>query len=215
MTLTLYYHPLASFCQKVLVALYENDTPFDRRIVDLGDPAERAAFQTLWPMAKIPVLRDDRRDRTVPETSIIIEYLDRHYPGAPPLLPADPELALEARHWDRFHDLYVEVPMQKIVTDKLRPAGGNDPFGVEEAKVVLATAYDVIETAMAGRTWAVGAEFSMADCSAAPALFYAEKVLPFAATHPNVAGYFARLSQRPSFARVLEEARPYFDLFPG
>ncbi len=126
MALTLHMHPLASFCQKALIALYENDTPFESHVVDLGDTAASAAFKALWPMGKMPVLRDEARDRTVAESSIIIEYLDQHYPGATRLIPADPELALQARFGDRFYDLYVHEPMQKIVTDRLRPARTND-----------------------------------------------------------------------------------------
>ena len=123
MTLKLHFHPLSSFCQKVLIALYENDTPFEPHIVDLGDPAQRGAFQKMWPIGKFPVLRDEARDRTIPESSIIIEYLAQHYPGTTQLVPADPDLAWQTRLRDRFYDLYVNEPMQKIVGDRLRPAG--------------------------------------------------------------------------------------------
>lgn len=214
MSLTLYFHPLASFCHKVLIALYENETPFSGEIVDLADEEASAAFFALWPVGKIPILRDESRDRTVPETSIIIEYLDRHYPGAFPLIPADPSEALEARLWDRFFDLYVSVPMQKIVTDRIRPEGKTDPHGVSEARAMLGTAYDVAERHLTGRTWAAGAGFSIADCAAAPALFFAECVQPFTSTHPNLAAYFTRLENRPSVQRTLGEARPYFQFFP-
>jgi glutathione S-transferase len=211
---TLYYHPLSSFCQKVLVALYESGTPFERQIVDLMDPAERAEFLKLWPIGKFPVLRDSERDLTIPESTIIIEHLARHSPGADPLLPSDPDLAWRVRAQDRFFDLYVEAPMQKIVGDRMRPADGKDPIGVKEARSRLDTAYDLIEAEMASKTWAVGDDFTMADCSAAPALFYANLVQPFEASRPNVKAYFDRLSQRPSFKRVVEEAKPYFSLFP-
>ena len=214
MSLKLYFHPLASFCQKVLIAFYENDTPFEPHIVDLADEASRADFTKIWPIAKFPVLRDDAKDRTVPESSIIIEYLAQHYPGRRQLVPADPDLARQTRLRDRFYDLYVQEPMQKVVTDRLRPAGATDPFGVEQAKAVLQTAYGMIDRDMAARTWAMGDEFGMADCAAAPALFYANLVLPFEDAHGNVARYLDRLMQRPSFARVVEEARPYFGLFP-
>jgi glutathione S-transferase len=214
MSLTLYFHPLASFCQKVLIALYENDTPFTPHLVDLGDEAASAAFKRLWPIGRMPVLRDEARDRTIPESSIIIEYLAQHYPGRTPLLPDDPDLARQTRLRDRFHDLYVQEPMQKVVTDRLRPAGANDPFGVEQAKALLRTAYGMIDQEMATRTWAMGDVFGMADCAAAPALFYANLVVPFGDAHRNVARYLDRLMQRPSFARVVEEARPYFALFP-
>ena len=214
MPLKLYFHPLSSFCQKVLVALYENDTPFERHIVDLMDEASGAAFKKIWPIGKFPVLRDDMKGRTIPESSIIIEYLAQHYPGRTQLVPADADLALRTRLSDRFYDLNVNVPMQKIVTDRLRPAGGNDPHGVEQAKALLRTAIGMVDGEMATKTWTMGDAFSMADCAAAPALFYADQVMPLGDEHKNAAGYLGRLMERPSFARVLEEARPYFTLFP-
>jgi glutathione S-transferase len=214
MSLTLHFHPLAAFGQKVLVALYENGTPFKPRIVDLGDPAANAAFKRLWPIGKMPVLRDDVRDRTIPESSVIIEYLAQHYPGATTLLPADPDLALQTRLRDRFYDLYVAQPMQKIVTDRLRPADGHDPLGVAEAQAQLRTAYGVIDQEMTTRTWAMGDAFSMADCAAVPALYYANEVMPFGGTHRHVAAYFDRLMQRPAVARIIAEAQPYIHLFP-
>src|SRR5438874_2199881 len=134
MSLTLYFHPLASYCQKVLIALYENATPFTPRLIDLGNQAERAALLELWPVGKFPVLRDDARDQTVPESSIIVEYLDQHYPGRTALVPSDGDLAWRTRLRDRFYDLHVHEPMQKIVNDRLRPADGHDPFGVAEAQ---------------------------------------------------------------------------------
>jgi len=215
MSLTLHYHPLASFCWKVLIALHENETSFEPHIVDLGDPDASAAFKRLWPMGKMPVLQDHARDRIVPETSIIIEYLDQYYPGATKLVPADPDLARETRLSDRLYDLHVSEPMQKIVGDKLRPPGRSDPVGVEVARETLRTAYGMIDRQMAARTWAVGDAFSLADCAAAPALFYANQLMSFGDTHPNVARYFDRLVERRSFARVIEQARPYFHLFPG
>jgi glutathione S-transferase len=214
MSLTLYFHPLSSFCHKVLIALYENDTRFDPHIVDLMDEASRAAFLEIWPIGKFPVLRDEAKDLTIPETSIIIEHLDQHYPGRTRFVPADAELAREARLRDRLYDWYVNVPMQKIVTDRLRPAGRHDPHGVEDARKLLKTALDLIDGEMAARTWAAGEVFSIADCAAAPALFYANQVMPFGDTHRNAAAYFERLTKRPSFARVLAEAEPYFKLFP-
>ena len=159
MSLTLYYHPLSSFCHKVLIALYENATPFTPHIVDLGDPASAAEFKAIWPIGKFPVLRDEAKDRLVPESSIIIEYLDQHYPGATRFLPDDPELARQTRFRDRFYDLHVHVPMQKIVTDRLRPAGKNDPHGVEDARKTLNTALGIVDRAMADNTWAMGDTF--------------------------------------------------------
>jgi glutathione S-transferase len=214
MTLTFYYHPLASFCHKVLIALYENDAPFAGEIVNLMDKEASARFFALWPVGKMPVLRDDRRERTLPETTIIIEYLDRHYPGAQRLMPEDEEQCLDARLWDRFFDLYVQTPMQKIVGDRLRAADERDPRGVADAKAALLLAYDTLERQVATRTWAIGERFTLADCAAAPALFYAGIVAPFSGTHPKIAAYFDRLVERPSFKRVLAEARPYFSMFP-
>ena len=179
MALTLYYHPLSSFCHKVLLALYENATPFDGVIVNLGDKTASADFFALWPIGKMPLLRDARLDRTLPETSIIIEHLDQHYPDAQPLLPRDETQRLEARLWDRFFDLYIHVPMQKIVGDRLRPDGEKDPRGVTDARATLGTAYGMLDKRMRDKTWAIGEAFSMADCAAAPALFYAGIVQPF------------------------------------
>ncbi len=214
MSLTLHFHPLSSFCQKVLVALYENGTPFKPKVVDLADEASAAAFKALWPIGKFPVLRDDARDRTIPESSIIIEYLAEHYPGAVALVPADADLARQARLHDRFFDLYVNVPMQKIVTDRLRPAGQNDTYGVEQARTLLRTALDMTDRDMATKSWAMGEAFGMADCAAVPALFYANLVMPLSDTHKNAAAYLNRLMGRPSFARAVKEAQPYFKLFP-
>jgi glutathione S-transferase len=214
MTLTLYFHPLSSYCQKVLTALYENDTPFEKRLVNLGDAEDAAAFKALWPIGKFPVLRDDANDRTIPESSIIIEYLDRNYPGKASLIPDDGDLALETRQADRFHDLCVQGPMQAIVGDRLRPKEARDPQGVERAKGQLRTALDVLDKDMAHKVWATGDQFSMADCAAAPALYYANLVMPFAATHKNAAAYLERLMQRPSFARAAKEADPYRHMFP-
>ena len=214
MSLELYFHPLSSFCQKVLIALYETGTPFEPHIVDLGDPQSRGAFLKLWPIGKFPVLRDTETDRIIPETTIIIEYLAQHHSGGTELLPRDPDLALRTRQRDRFYDLYVNDPVGKIVTDRLRPMGQKDELGVEQARAQLRTSLDLIETEMRDRRWAIGDAFSMADCAAAPSLFYADKVMPFGESHKNVAAYLARLSQRPSFARVLEEAKPYLALFP-
>jgi len=210
----LYFHPFASFCQKVLVALYENDVPFEPHVVDLGDEASSAEFKRLWPIGKFPVLRDEARGRTIPESSMIIEYLARHYPGKIELIPEDADLAWETRLRDRFYDLYVNVPMQKIVTDRLRPAGRNDPHGVEESRRLLQTAYGMIDQEMKTRTWAIGDAFSMADCAAAPAMYYANLVMPFDDAHRNAAAYLGRLMERSSFARVVEEATPYRALFP-
>lgn len=212
--LTLYYHPLASFCWKVLIALYENDTPFEPLLVDLGDAASRSAFERVWPLAKFPVLRDDARGLTIPESGIIIEYLAQHYPGDTVLVPADPDLARETRLRERIFDQHVHVHMQKIVGDRLRSADQHDARGVEDARASLRMAYAMLDADMARRNWATGGDFGMADCAAAPALYYAEKVEPFCNDHANLAAYLQRLQRRPSFARVIEEAGPYFAMFP-
>lgn len=215
MSLKLYFHPLASFCWKALIAFYENDTPFEPHIVDLGDEAARAAFLKLWPLGKFPVVRDEAKGLTIPESSVIIEYLASHYPGRVQLIPDDADLAREVRLRDRIFDLYIHEPMQRIVGDRLRPADQKDPFGVDEARARLRTALDIIDNDMASRAWAAGDAFTMADCAAAPALFYANQVMPFGNTHRNAIRYFDRLLARPSFARVVEEAKPYFALFPS
>jgi glutathione S-transferase len=212
MTLKLYFHPLSSFCHKVLIALYESGVPFEARTVDLFK--EIGEFRNIWPIGKIPVLRDEAKDRTIPETSIIIEYLAQHHPGKAQLFPADRDRCREMRLRDRFFDLYVNVPMQKVVTDRLRPAGRNDPHGVEEARELLKTSLGMIDADMASNRWAMGEEFTMADCAAAPALFYADMVMPFRETHKNAIAYLDRLKQRPSYARVLKEAEPYFRMVP-
>lgn len=214
MPLVLYYHPLASFCHKVLIALYENGTEFEARFVDLSDAESSAELLAAWPVGKFPVLRDTGRNVVVPETSIIIEYLDQFHAGPIRFIPADPDAAREVRLWDRFFDLYVSTPMQKIVADRLRAQDTTDDYGVIEARVNLDGAYDMLEPLLASRAWAAGEAFSMADCSAAPALFYAECVHPFTSNYPAISAYFDRLVARPSVRRVLEEAKPYFQYFP-
>ncbi len=211
MALIFHYHPLSSFCQKVLIALHENGVPFEARIVNLGDPDARAAYLKVSPMGKIPALQDG--ERSIIETSIQIEYVEQHYPGAAPLLPGEPDMQLQARLWDRLFDLYVELPMQKIVGDRLRPEGERDPRGVAEAREGLKAAYAMIDGRLAGRTWAAGEAFSIADCAAAPGLFFTSMLEPFGA-FPNLTAYFERLLARPSFDRALREARPFFQYFP-
>ena len=210
MALTLHFHPLSSYCWKVLIALYETGASFEGRVVNLGDPGVRAAFVALWPTGKMPLLVDD--GRVVPESSIIIEYLDRTDPGG--LLPTDPEARLEARLWDRLFDTYVMGPMQALVSDHLRPEGSNDPLAVKAARSTLAMAYDMIESNLDGRAWAAGETFSLADCAAAPSLFYATTLVPFGSGHGRLAAYFERLIRRPSVARTIEEAKPYFQFYP-
>ena len=215
MSFELYYHPIASYCWKALIALYEAEIPFQKHTVDLGDPAQRAAFLELTPLGKFPLLRDTESGRCIPESSIVIEYLAQHTPRAARLFPSAPDLTLEARAKDRFFDLYVTEPMSKIVDDKLRPEGERDARGVAEAHARLDTAYRIAEGFLRATGWAVGDEFSLADCAAAPSLFYANKVHPFGANLPRCRAYLERLQARPSFARVLREAEPLMHLFPG
>jgi len=214
MSLTLHFHPLSSFCHKALIALYENGTPFTPNIVNLMDEGERAALRKLWPIGKFPVLRDEARGETVPESTVIIEYLDQHYPGETRFIPAGGEQMRETRLRERFLDLYLHLPMQKIVGDRLRPEGKKDPHGVEEARTMADTALGMIEQEMATRRWAMGDAFTIADCAAAPPLFYLDKIKPLAPKHPSAAAYLERLKQRPSYARVLQEAEPYMQFFP-
>lgn len=210
-SLSLYLHPLASYCWKVLVALYEAETPFHAVRID-GAPKENSAFAELWPLAKMPLLRDG--ERVVPETSNIIEYLQAHHPGSARLIPADGEAAREVRLWDRFFDLYLHTPMQKFVSDRLRPVGAKDGAGVDEARATLDTAYTMLDRRMAERRWAAGDVFSMADCAAMPPLFYCDAVHPYRAAYPALASYFERLVLRPSVQRVIREAQPWMKYFP-
>jgi glutathione S-transferase len=212
--LTLHFHPLSSFCWKVLIALYENDTPFTAHLLDAGDETWRGALKKLWPVGKFPVLRDDARDRVVPESSIIIEYLDQYYPGRVRFIPADPEPAWQTRLRDRFYDCYVHLSAQKIVGDRLRSEAAKDSHGVEEARERLRSCYDMIDQQMTSSSWAMGDAFGLADCAALPALFYGNKVEPLGEKHGNAVAYLERLKARPSVARVLAEAEPYFKLFP-
>lgn len=214
MSLTLHYHPLASFCWKPLIALYENGTAFERVVVDLADAASAEAFRAVWPMAKFPVLQDDERGATVAESSTVIEYLDAFHPGPVRFVPDDPDKAWQTRMWDRFFDHYVQEPMQKIVGDRLRPPDGRDPVGVEQARALIRQAYRVAEDRFAGTRLGADAPFTLADCAASPALFYAHTVEPLGKEHGKLTRYLADLMTRPSFRRVLEEAEPYFVYFP-
>jgi len=214
-TLKLYYHPLASFCWKTLIALYENDTPFEPILVDLMDEKSRNAFAKVWPIAKFPVIRDEARGHTVAEATIVIEYLDAFYPGPTRFVPSDPDQAWRTRMWDRVFDHYVNEPLAKIITDRLRPEGKSDSLGVEQAKNQLREAYALIDGEIGSRIWAMGEDFSLADCAAGPALSYAHTVVPFGATSSSLHAYLDRLIARPSFARVLREAQPYFQFYPN
>jgi len=210
MGLTLYYHPLASYCHKVLIALYENDIPFEARIIDLGDAQDRSALQALWPFCKFPVIHDHERERDVPETTIIIEYLDQFFVSDYKLIPSGFNEALQVRLWDRIFDNYVQGPMQEIVNDHMRKANGD----LTTARATLETAYGLIDEQVKSSAWVASQGFSMADCAAAPALFYASTLHPFSEKYIHLSAYFERLMDRPSVQRVLEEAKPYFSLYP-
>ena len=212
MTLTLFAHPFSSYCQKVLVALYENELAFRLRLLTPDDAETDREFSALWPLRRMPLLRDG--ERTVVESSIIIEYLGQHYPGPRRLIPEDAEAALEARLLDRFFDNYVHTPLQKMVFDQLRPAAERDARGVKDARAQLEASYAWLDHKLAGRQWATGGDFSLADCSAAPALFYADWAHPIPPGCANVIAYRQRLLARPSFARAVDEARPYRSYFP-
>lgn len=213
MALIFHYHPLSSFCHKALIALNELEVEADRRFLDLGDAAQRAAFLAHWPTGKMPLLIDN--GRVVPETSILIEHLARHHARPDQtLMPADADAALEVRLMDRLLDLYVMLPMQAIVGDRLREEEDRDPFTVERSRDTLAMAYGMLDAKLADRAWMAGPDFSMADCAAAPSLFYATTLVPFAPEQRHLAAYYQRLMQRPSVVRTLEEARPYFKFYP-
>jgi glutathione S-transferase len=208
----LYTHPFSSYSQKVLIALYENDTPFTSRTVGGEDPVANAEFKSLWPLQKFPLLVD--AGKVIAESSVIIEHLMIHHPGAVVLIPSDPRLALEVRMMDRFFDNYVMTPMQNVVSDFLRPADHRDPYGVAQQKSLLIRAYQWLDGVLAGRTWAAGDAFSLADCAAAPALLYADWVHEIGTDLANLRAFRNRLLQRPSFARAVDEARPYRPYFP-
>ena len=211
MSLRLYAHPFSSYCQKVLIALYENDTPFELRML-WSDERIAAEHAALWPLRKMPVLVDD--DRTLVEASIIIEHLCLHHPGPVRLIAQNPRAALDTRMMDRFFDNYVATPMQKIVLDVTREPERHDEHGVGEARALLDTAYRWLDDELKGREWATGDRFTLADCAAAPSLFYADWAHPIARRFANVREYRTRLLARPSFARAVDEARPYRELFP-
>lgn len=214
MSLRLYYHPLASYCWKVLIALYEAGVEFEPDLVDLQDPDARERFVRMTPLGKFPVLVDEAAGKGFPESSIIIEYLAMKHPAAAKLIPADKDLALRVRLSDRFYDLYVHEKMQKIVGDRMRAQEDKDPSGVARAQNELEIALSLVDRDMSEGGWATGLTFTMADCAAAPALYYANQVAPFGDRHAGAARYLDRLMARPSFARVLAEAEPFFNIFP-
>jgi glutathione S-transferase len=214
MPLVLHYHPLSSFCHKVLIAIHETGAPVALRHLDLGDAAERDAHRARWPLGKMPVLEDEATGRMLPETSIIIEHLQQRHPGPRPLLPTDPEAQLEVRLWDRISDHYVMFPLQAAVAAVLSGDAAQAAKADAVSAAQLEVAYGVLEKQLRGRAWLAGEVFSLADCAAAPALFYAGAVRPFAEDFPELGRYFARLLERPSVQSVLKQAQPWIRYFP-
>ncbi len=212
MNLQLFAHPFSSYCQKALIAFYENDIPFTLRMLGPDDPQTDAEFTALWPIRRMPLLLD--RGQTIREATIIIEHLAVHYPGPVSLIPSDPEAAIDVRFMDRFFDNYVMTPQQKFVFNSLRPAEHRDPYGVEEARKLLETAYRWLDERMQDREWACGDTFTLADCAAAPSLFYADWTHPIADEFRHLRKYRQRLLARPSFARAVDGGRPYRHWFP-
>lgn len=210
MSLTLYSHPLSSYCQKVLTALWENEVAFTYR--NLEDAGAGDELKALWPLGRFPVLVD--AGRTVIESSVIIEHLDVKHRGPVRMIPDDPDAALEVRFMDRFFDNYVMTAMQKPVAEALRTEGARKELAMVEAREALDAAYAWLEQRLDGRTWAAGESFTMADCAAAPSLFYADWVHQIGDAFPRLRAYRTRLLARPSFARAVEEARPYRAYFP-
>ena len=213
MSLALYGHPFSSYTQKVLIALYENATPHEFRCLGPDTPKHTAEWLARWPLRKFPLLVDG--ERNVVETSIIIEYLQLAHPGPVRLLPAEPMAALDVRFLDRFFDLHVMTPVQHAVTGALSGDAHKRRDGLAFAAEKLEMAYAWLEQQFADkRTWAAGAGFTLADCAAAPSLFYADWTHPIAPAYPLLRAYRARLLARPSFARAVDEARPFRSLFP-
>jgi glutathione S-transferase len=212
MPLHLYAHPFSSYCQKVLIALYETGTPFELKLLAQEAPENFAELARLWPLKKFPVLVDG--DQTVLEASIIIEHLALSHPGAIQLLPTDPKAALAVRMMDRMFDNYIMTPMQRIVGNALRPEDKRDPHGAAEARTMLDTSYTWLNEQLTGRIWAAGDQFTLADCAAAPSLFYADWVHDIPPSLGMLKAYRARLLARPSVARAVNEARPFRALFP-
>ncbi len=211
--LALYGHPFSSYTQKVLTALHENGTPYELRNLDPGAPGDHAAeWRRRWPLAQFPLLVDG--SRTVVESSIVIEHLQLAHPGPVQLIPAEPAAALEVRFMDRFFDLHVMAPVQHAVNAALTGNADRRAEGLAWAAGKLETAYAWLEGEWAGRTWAALDRFTLADCAAAPALFYADWTHPIAADYPQLRAYRARLLAHPSFARAVEGGRPYRHYFP-
>lgn len=212
MSLVLYGHPFSSYTQKVLIALYENNVAFEFRCLGPETPQHLAEWQRRWPLQKFPLLVEN--DRNIVEASIIIEYLQLTHPGAVRLLPADAMAALEVRFLDRYFDLHVMDPVQFAVSSALSRIPISKDEGVGLASERLERAYGWLEKHLSGKMWAAGAAFTLADCAAAPSLFYADWTHEISDAYPVLRAYRTRLLARPSFARAVEEARSFRSLFP-
>ena len=211
MSLELFAHPFSSYCQKVLIALWADGTPFAYRMLDEEHPENFAELKQRWPFGKFPLLVDD--GETVAESTPIIEHLQARHPGPNRWIPDD-DRGRRVRFFDRFFDTYVMGNMQKAGLDILRPEGCKDPYGAELARAELNMAYDWLEANIDDGSWAVGDEFTLADCAAAPSLFYADWVEEIGPARPRLAGYRARLLAHPVVARAVDEGRPYRQYFP-
>jgi glutathione S-transferase len=212
MSLALYGHPFSSYTQKVLIALYENGLHFEFRGLKPETPQHSAEWLRRWPLRKFPLLVDG--ERNIVETSIIIEYLQLVHPGPVRLLPTDPMAALDVRFLDRFFDLHVMNSAQHAVDGALTGDPAKRQEGLALAAKKLEIAYAWLEGQLAGRSWAAGPDFTLADCAAAPSLFYADWTHRISEAFPLLRAYRARLLGRPTFARAVEEARPFRPLFP-
>lgn len=212
MSLVLYGHLFSSYTQKALIALYENGTPFEFRGLGPDTPPHAAEWLRRWPLGTFPLLVDGGRDLV--ETSIIIEYLQLAHPGPVRLLPQDPMAALDVRFLDRFFDLHVMSTVQHAVGGALTGDPAKRQEGQALAGKKLELAYAWLEGQLAGRAWAAGADFTLADCAAAPSLFYADWTHRISEAYPLLRAYRARLLARPSFARAVDDARPFRPLFP-
>lgn len=210
--LDLFYHPFSSYSQKVLIVLYENEIPFNGRLLAPEHPDAATEMHALWPLNRFPVLRAGTR--AVVEATAIIEFLEVHHHGPTHFIPRDPDDAIEVRMRDRIFDNYVMNPVQTIVFNARREDKHRDSYGVDEARAMLDKIYAWLNAEMADQEWACGDRFTLADCAAAPSLFYADWAHPIGAHYPNLRGYRKRLNARPAFARAIDGGRPYRQFFP-
>jgi glutathione S-transferase len=205
----LHYFPLSTYSQKALIGFHEKQVAFEPVLVDLRDPAQRERYRKIYPLGKVPLLLRNN-GWMIPESTIIIEFLDTHSDKGPRLIPADPERARQTRFMDRMLDLYLNNSIITLVQQSWKPAAQRNPEAIEQARSNAGITYGYLEQALAGKTWITGEDFSMADCAAAPALLYAQQCFPFA-DRPNISAYWERLRTRPSYAKVLAEAAPYLE----